>query len=391
MDSESPRTGGDVAAPGTGVWSPPEVIDANEPSGAARLQALLHGGDLTALVDPLEEIASALVDLRPGVGAEDAERARARAHHLAEGTRTGVWVHFPWNRTLVHHPSPQDHLALRTLRNRDLVTAEDQERLSGARIAVFGLSVGSNVVEQLVRMGIGAAYLLADPDRITPANLNRMRATMADVGSRKTDAMARTISQIDPFAQITLLHDGWSEDSDHELEVFAPDVVFEEVDDLGVKARLRQWAAAHRCPLMTVSDVGENSVLDVERHDLTRTRPFNGKVSPAVFERAITGGLVKADANRMTIRLVGARNLNARLIRSFTEVGITLAGVPQLSSSANAGAAIASVALRELLTTGKVRSGRYVLRPRALLRLGHQAGIGELLDAVRRLRAATRR
>ena len=48
-------------------------------------------------------------------------------------------------------------------------------------------------------------------------------------------------------------------------------------------------------------------------------------------------------------------------------------------------------ALRELLTTGKVRSGRYVLRPRALLRLGHQAGIGELLDAVRRLRAATRR
>ncbi len=65
--------------------------------------------------------------------------------------------------------------------------------------------------------------------------------------------------------------------------------------------------------------------------------------------------------------------------------------MPQLSSSANAGAAIASVALRELLTTGKVRSGRYVTRPRALLRLGHQAGIGEVLDAMGRLRAATRR
>lgn len=46
---------------------------------------------------------------------------------------------------------------LRTFRNRNLITVGEQSVLSEARVAVLGLSVGSNVVDQFVQTGIGAA------------------------------------------------------------------------------------------------------------------------------------------------------------------------------------------------------------------------------------------
>lgn len=384
--------GGLTASPrGARGWVPPTIVEPEDEGGMERLAALVRCGAIHTVIDTVDTIAAELVDRDPGVGAGSQARARALGDLLARRDLLGVWVHFPWSATLVRFPTRADHTWLRTLRNRDLITAGEQERLGRARIAVFGLSVGSNTVEQLVRLGIGGAYLLADPDRISATNLNRMRSTVADLGDRKTDALARRISESDPFLDLTLLHDGYTPANEVALADFRPDVVFEEVDDLSAKAHLRAWASQHRVPLLTVGDIGERSVLDVERHDLARLRPFNGKVPESSFRRMLAGDLPRSEANRVMIRLVGLRNLSSRLVRSFTEVGVTIPGVPQLSSSAGAGAALASVALRELLTTGRIRSGTYVSDPRRTLRLPHQAPPREALDALRRMRAATRR
>ena len=58
---------------------------------------------------------------------------------------------------------------------RNLLTfgAENMEKLSKARVIVFGIGgVGSYVVEALVRSGIGAIDIV-DDDKICVSNINR--------------------------------------------------------------------------------------------------------------------------------------------------------------------------------------------------------------------------
>ena len=64
-----------------------------------------------------------------------------------------------------------------------LLGKEAMERLSNAKVAVFGIGgVGGYVVEALARTGIGA-FVLVDDDKICLTNLNRqIIATRSSVG-----------------------------------------------------------------------------------------------------------------------------------------------------------------------------------------------------------------
>ena len=68
-----------------------------------------------------------------------------------------------------------------------LFGAAGMERLSGARVAVFGLGgVGGYTVEALARGGIGALDLI-DSDQVSLTNLNRqILATHQTLGDRKS-------------------------------------------------------------------------------------------------------------------------------------------------------------------------------------------------------------
>src|SRR3954447_3253308 len=72
----------------------------------------------------------------------------------------GVWFYYPWRHTLVHVLPVALHRELRFDRNRYAITAQEQERLSGLRIAVAGLSVGRAVVTTLVHEGVGGELRL---------------------------------------------------------------------------------------------------------------------------------------------------------------------------------------------------------------------------------------
>src|SRR3989344_3614154 len=67
----------------------------------------------------------------------------------------GAWVYYPWLNRVIHFPPIAELRVLRTSRNRNLITAEEQSKLYDSTIAVIGMSVGSNVVEALVSQGIG--------------------------------------------------------------------------------------------------------------------------------------------------------------------------------------------------------------------------------------------
>ena len=90
----------------------------------------------------------------------------------------------------------------RELANRCGSTAV--KRLQHARVAVVGLGgLGSNIAILLSRMGVGHLHLI-DFDRVDVSNLHRQQYFLEQVGSYKTEALANTLSKINPYIDLEL-------------------------------------------------------------------------------------------------------------------------------------------------------------------------------------------
>ena len=79
-------------------------------------------------------------------------------------------------------------------RTQLLFGKEAMEKLSGSRVAVFGIGgVGGYTVEALVRSGVGAIDLI-DDDKGCLTNLNRKNiATRRTIGKNKVDGLEKRI------------------------------------------------------------------------------------------------------------------------------------------------------------------------------------------------------
>ena len=139
------------------------------------------------------------------------------------------------------------------------------------RIGVAGLSVGHVIAYTLAAQGMCGDLRLADFDRIELSNLNRVPATVLDLGLNKAEVAARRIAELDPYLQVQVLDMGLTLDTVDEF-LDGLDIVVEECDSLHIKAIVRQRARARRIPvLMATSDRG---LVDVERFDLEPKRPI---------------------------------------------------------------------------------------------------------------------
>lgn len=335
------------------------------PSGA---QAPADGHEVVdaidAIVEDLVEQRVGRTEIAPGlrISLEDELRSHVRA--------TSNWVTFPWLNRVVRYPAKPDHQSLRTWRNRDLVTADEQSRLLGIRVAVFGLSVGSNIVDQLSHSGIGGSFLIADKDRVSPSNLNRIRASMTDVGLKKTTVAGRKLAQTDPYIEQVHLPDGYvPRVTDSLLEEYRPDLIFDEVDNLAIKAMIRRVAMRLRIPVIMVGDIGDRSVVDVERYDIDENpTPFNGQIPKASYEQLLRDEIRDPrEILQLLVALNGPENISERLFASATNP--ELGGLPQLGATATAGAALADRIVRAIVLDRALASDRYVCNPDATLRL----------------------
>ena len=85
------------------------------------------------------------------------------------------------------------------IRTEMLLGSAALERLSRARVALFGLGgVGGYTLEALARSGVGQLDLI-DKDTISLSNLNRqILATHETIGMPKVEAAARRVKAINP-------------------------------------------------------------------------------------------------------------------------------------------------------------------------------------------------
>lgn len=348
------------------AWSAPVRL---VPEQGETVESLAIRCAAVRVFDQAEQFLQDLAEIHFPTARDDKRRRAFIQRGLAQGVRWGNWFHFPESGELIRYPVAEDHALARTTRNRNLVTAVDQQRLRRCTIAFFGLSVGSAIAEQFSQTALGKHFVLADPDRVSATNLNRLSCDPSWLGALKVDMVATRLTRRDPYLQVTLLPDGYQSEQGADAWRLV-DLIVEEMDDLGAKAHARELARELRVPLLMAADAGETSVVNVERHDLETVRPFNGLVPGRLHARLLDGTSTPAQQERALVGPVGGYlRLDPRLVRSALAAGHTTTGLPQLGSTARLGACLLDLVARDILLGRPVPSGSYRVDPRRLLKL----------------------
>ncbi|MEE3753273.1 Rv1355c family protein [Mycobacterium intracellulare] len=317
-----------------------QILDSDEPGDRLVLDRLR--------TDPTIEVVDRL----------DAQLANLRGLHpapdstlLGEGTR---WAYYPWRRAVVAVLGPRGFRALRLDRNRNNITIAEQARLSSLTIGVAGLSVGHVIAHTLAVQGLCGRLRLADFDHLELSNLNRVPATVFDLGLNKAHVAARRIAELDPYLAVDVLDTGITADT---IDAFLDglDIAIEECDSLDMKVALRTAARARHLPvLMATSDRGR---VDVERFDQDPERPIMHGLLDELDVELVAGMSTREKLPHM-LRYDEAGHISPRTAASLIEIDRSLSTWPQLASDVIVGASALAEAVRRIGLGENLRSGR---------------------------------
>ncbi len=142
-----------------------------------------------------------------------------------------------------------------------LLGKEAIKRLSGSRVAVFGIGgVGGYVCEALVRSGVGA-FDLVDDDKVCLTNLNRqIIATRKTIGKYKAAVMKERILEINPDADVKIHQCFFLPENADTFAFSEYDYVVDAVDT--VTAKIELVLKAQKIGVPVISCMGAGNKLD---------------------------------------------------------------------------------------------------------------------------------
>ena len=331
------------------------------------------------VVDEYKTALSELCAIRePGLRGQPSALKKAQTAFVSahRGKRTlddcGVWVYYPWDRTLVHCLDRALHEELRTARNKYLITEREQELFRDFPIAIAGLSVGSHAALTIALQGGGSYDMrLADPDSIAPSNLNRIRSGVRFIGTNKAVAVAQDVYAMNPYAGLRIFSDGVTALNMRRFltKPKRAGVLIEEMDNLALKFSIRILARRLRIPVISAADNGDGVVLEVERYDQDPSLPlFGGRLHG--IDRAAIARATLPEAASIIGRIVGKGVVTPRMNASVKAIGHSLYSWPQLGGAATLAGVVLAYAARMIATGLPLKSGRTVFSLEKLLSFG---------------------
>lgn len=269
----------------------------------------------------------------------------------------GVWVYYPWNQTLIHILDEEEFVQVRTNRNRNKITSQEQGLLRAKKIGVVGLSVGQSIALTLAMERTCGEIRLADFDTAELSNLNRIRTGLHSLGLNKAVIAAREIAEIDPFIKVRIFDDGLTEKNMDEffLEGGKLDLFVEVCDGLDVKLQSRFKARELHIPV--VMDTNDRGMLDIERFDLEPDRSIlHGQLDAFLSNGTIA--VTEENRSGILMSILSYDSLSERMKQSMGEINKTINTWPQLASSVVLGGAITTDIARRILLNQHSWSGR---------------------------------
>jgi len=285
----------------------------------------------------------------------------------------GSWVFYPWKNQLVHVLAQADFEDLRTIRNRDLITREEQTKLFDFETVCFGMSVGSAGALALGITGISRRLKLVDGAVISGSNLNRILTGVTSVGVSKAVTIGRQIYEMNPYSEIAYF-DKVADDNIAELleKPWPVKLVIDEIDDIEMKVRLRAEARKRRIPVIMATELGDTIMLDVERFDLEPDRPLFHNMIPGIEELTRRKLENYREWTKHAVRIIDPGNMPMKMQQSLLKIGTTIVTHPQLGSTVMMTGGVLAFAAKNIALQAPLRSGRYVISLEGLLLADHQ-------------------
>ncbi|MBS1940985.1 MAG: ThiF family adenylyltransferase, partial [Bacteroidetes bacterium] len=297
------------------------------PGDEAALRALLREHKDIRVTDRMgAQLRELLKALNPSRKFTEESLKEAIHNHLSGSDliRYGSWVHYPWSNHLVHLLGAVEFAVVRTDRNRNKITREEQAELAKKKIGVIGLSVGQSVSLTMAMERSFGEIRLADFDTLDLSNLNRIRTGVRHLGLNKAVITAREIAEIDPYLNVVCFTDGLTQAN---MDAFFTqggklDILVEECDSVDIKILARQKAKSLGIPV--VMDMSDRGCLDVERFDLEPDRPImHGWIDHLDLEAAKRPMSAEEKVPYM-LPITGVETLSPRMKASVIELGQTI-------------------------------------------------------------------
>ena len=241
------------------------------------------------------------------------------------------------------------------MRTELLLGEEGIEKLSKARVAVFGIGgVGGYVTEALCRSGVGALDLI-DHDTVSVTNLNRqVIALHSTVGQYKTDVMEKRLLDINPDVKITVHKCFYLPETKDQFDFSVYSYVVDAVDTVTAKLLLAEEAKKAGVPL--ISSMGTGNKLDPSKLQVSDV--FETSVDP--LARVMRRELRKRGIDHLKVvwsteeprkPLLDARSIRMMEGSPVPEESVRLKDIPGSCAfvPAAAGLLIASEVVRDLL------------------------------------------
>ncbi len=337
----------------------PRIYDRANESDESEIRALIEHGNIMHVSDDYEEQHRELYAIRHPDRVYTSTFETEFKHHYAELgdiSRHGRWAYFPWRSLIAHILTEDDYRSVRTARNRNLITEEEQERFYNASVGIAGLSVGSNVALALALQGGGKHMRLADMDRLALSNTNRILAGAGDLGELKVRMAARRIYEMNPYAEMQLFPEGLRKDN---IEAFFKglDIVVDELDNLAVKYLIREQARKRKIAVVMAADNGDNTVVDIERYDIDSSTPFfHGRLGNISYDEL--NSLDKFGIGKTITKHIGPENVTVRMQESLLQMGKVIVSWPQLGGAALLAGASVAYCVRKILNGQPLESDR---------------------------------
>lgn len=348
------------------VWRP-IMIEMSAPGAEQMFRELVQEHKIDHIIDNYDEqYAELIVSRQPQLyqASLDVKRESLKGY-LEEkyaGSpqwKLGAWVYYPWSATLVHILEKDLFIESRTIRNKNLITADEQQIYGDFNVGCAGMSVGSNVALSIGITGGSQRLKIADGAVISSSNLNRIFAGVGDIGRSKSLVVARKLYEMNPYMDIDRFESNIDESSIARFfeEPWKLDAIVDEIDDLKTKVLLRVEARKRGIPVIMTTDLGDDVMLDVERYDLDSKLPlFHGLVDDV--EEVLTKDISKREWLKYATSIVGPKNASLRMQQSLIKVGTKLVTQPQLGGTALMAGVVAAYAVRQIALGEQLRSGR---------------------------------
>ncbi len=350
--------------------SKPHILNLSRNDDRSFLEELFKGGRIQKVVDDYESQQRELFQVENPNYVYSPEFEGKFSAYLnalqreAPLWQQGRWAYFPWLDLLVHILEDGDFQAVRTARNRNLISEAEQKKFYNSAIGIGGLSVGNSVALAVALQGGGRRFRLADFDMLTLTNLNRIRAGIDCLGMPKVEITARQIYLLNPYAKIELFREGLNKENIRGFFEGPPklDVFIDELDNLAVKYMAREEARRLRIPVVMGADNGDNAVIDIERYDKEPALPFfHGRIGDVSYKEL--AGLDKFGIGSTIAKHIGPENTAVRMQESLPVMGKTIVSWPQLGGAALINGSAVAYCVRKILT------GQPLERNRALVSL----------------------